>query len=205
MTSRSVTSTKKKSNGTPRNGARNASVPRSEGHRLLLEVPDSLATVARAAGVGKTSAHRWISGESVPEPEARRNLKKAYGIPVEAWDQAAQAPQAVASTDAPDETAPRAQLEVPTSSAVHFFDLMTEVRRNRLEAGLSPSERLKAIEREGALRSQYERARGADRTTEELIVREHPHWARFEETLMRVLSQHPAVMREVAEALEKIR
>lgn len=130
---------------------------------------------------------------------------RAYGIPVEAWDQAPHA-QAGEEPEAPaNENAPRAQLEVPSSSAVHFFDLMTEVRRNRIDGNLSASERLKAIEREGALRAQYERAKGADRATEALIVREHPHWARFEETAMRVLSKFPEVMREFAEAMDKLR
>jgi transcriptional regulator with XRE-family HTH domain len=207
MNGKSVTSSSKKSAGTPRNGHRNASLARSEGHRQLLGVPDSMATVARAGGVGKTSVHRWLSGESGPDAEARRNLKKAYKIPVESWDQAPR-PEPAVEPDrevSASDSAPHAQLEVPSSSAVHFLDLMTEVRRNRIEGGLSPSERLKAIEREGALRAQYERAKGSDRITEELIVREHPHWARFEETLIRALSKYPDAMREVAEALEKIR
>jgi hypothetical protein len=209
MSQKASTSSLKKSAGTDRNSERNVSaqsVPRSEGHRLLLAITDSMAVVARAAGAGKTSVHRWRSGER-PDESARRNLAKAYGIAVESWEQApAAVPVAQAANDiggaAMDAPAP---IDVPESSAAHFLDLMTQVRRDRINGNLSPSERLKALEREGALRAQYERAKAADRATEELIVREHPHWARFEEELMRVLSKYPDAMREVAEAMERVR
>lgn len=193
----------KKSTGTPRNTARDAVPPRSEGMRLLLAVKDSLAVISRAAGAGRTSVHRWLSGEGLPDEQARKKLCSAYAIPVDAWERSPSS-NAAESEPASDPVA-RSIVDVPSSSAMHFFDLMTEVKRTRIEGNLSSSEVLKAIEREGALRAQYERAKGADRATEELIVRDHPHWARFEEELMKVLSRHPDVMREVAEVMEKVR
>ncbi|HYG67928.1 MAG TPA: hypothetical protein VD838_09720 [Anaeromyxobacteraceae bacterium] len=198
----------KKSAGTGGNSAGN-SVPasaqlRSEGQRLLLALDDSLATVAKVACVGsRTTVKRWRDGSRQPESEQRRHLKRAYGIPLEAWD-CAPAKEDAKELDG-DEVDQGGALaaEVPASSAAHFLELMQEVRAARTGTNLAPLERLRAIEREGSLRTQYERARGADLAIEERIVREHPHWHRFEEVVLKALAPWPDAARAVVEAIEK--
>lgn len=179
----------------------------TEGQRLLLLVTDSLSVVGGVAGsVSRETVRRWRYGERVPEEGSRKCLKTAYGIPVEAWDQAPRPPAPELAPLGPaDDTEPPLTVEVPSSSADHFFSLMAEVRRNRAVGRLSSSERERSIEREGSLRAQYDRALAADKSTEALVVLEHPRWARFEEALMRSLSSFPEAMRQVKEALELLR
>lgn len=208
--SRAVPTSKAEKNaGTAGNGAGNGSGPafpiRTEGQRLLLACGDSVATVARAAGVGsKATVHRWKTGERIPEGEHRRNLKRAYGIPVEAWDCEPEAGDVdgVSEPEAPRSSVPVAE-KVPASSADHFLELMQEARAVRVSSkGISALERLRSIEREGALRTQYERARAGERASEGQIIQNHPNWSRFEEKLLKALLTYPDAARAVADVLE---
>jgi hypothetical protein len=194
-----TTPTSKKSNGTPRNGERNALTPRSEGHRLLIAVGDSRAAVARAAGSAKTSAHRWLSGFGLPEPDARKKLRQAYGIPIEAWEQAPRSPE---REHREPETEAEPEVDAPANSAAHFLELIRDIRRIKRE--LSPSEQLKAIKDEGALRSLYERALSQTAREWDRTIRESPQWQRFEDAIVRALSDFPEARAAVLDALERM-
>jgi len=193
----------KKSHGTRRDNARDGlggASHVSEGHRLLVGMKASVRVVARAAGAGKSSVQRWMSGEGVPEPDARRNLRSAYGIPIEAWDQP---PQRVHHDDAePAEAEPDApEVEPPTGAAEHFLELIRGFRRIR--PTLSPSEQLKALKEEGGLRKAYDDAVGKVAKDWDYFIRTE-QWERFENLLMHTLDKYPEAKAAVHEAFEKL-
>lgn len=163
-----------------------------------MEVGDSLGVVARAAGAGKTSVHRWFNGTGLPEQDARRKLRAAYGIPVEAWEQApARRKQELAIEPEEDVDA-----DVPANTAAHLLELMRDIRR--IKRGLSPSEQVKATKDEGSLRSQYERALDKVARDWDRVIRESPQWIAFTDALMRALDKHPDAKTDVLEVLERM-
>lgn len=166
---------------------------------MLMEVPDSLAVVARAAGAGRTSVHRWLAGTGLPESEARRKLRKAYEIPIESWEQSPRQPERVQE---PVDTDDELEVDAPANSAAHFLELIRDIRRIKRE--LSPSEQLKAIKDEGALRSLYERALSQTAREWDRTIRESPQWQRFEDAIVRALSDFPEARAAVLDALERM-
>lgn len=62
--------------------------PSTEGQRLLLDAPESLAVIAKAVGASKQAVSYWRRGDKLPGDSAREALRVTYGIPVDAWDRA---------------------------------------------------------------------------------------------------------------------
>lgn len=61
-------------------------VVKSEGQRLLMELPGSLATIAEEMGAKSPQVvHNWRNGYKVPNAAARAALQDVFGIPTRAW------------------------------------------------------------------------------------------------------------------------
>lgn len=58
---------------------------RSEGSRLLGALDVTQRDIARRVGAGRATVARWASGQCVPSGSNREALRRAFGIPVDAW------------------------------------------------------------------------------------------------------------------------
>lgn len=106
-------------------------------------------------------------------------------------------PSPVQSAPPPAPTAPGPR---PTSLD-QCLEVLDALREARSVPGLIAAERIKLADSEGrmlALRTRLER--DAERT-EDRLVREHPEWQRLKRLIVRVLSAHPAALKDLAAAL----
>ncbi len=61
---------------------------KTEGQRLLREVPESAGKIAAALGCSRPLVSYWRSGKKVPGGLHRQSLETHFGIPVTAWETA---------------------------------------------------------------------------------------------------------------------
>lgn len=183
---------------------------RSEGQRLLLEVPATSADIARGAAVTKWAACEWRRGTKSPGPVARAALWHAYGIPAHAW---ARVPMGTNAAPEPtnghaladDELTEQAAATTSSPSSLHDTDaLIAKLRRAASVKDLLPADIMKLADSEAKLLSLRHRMQRDQELLEDKIIREHPSWQRIRRTLAEVLAKHPLAAAEVAEALQRL-
>ena len=189
-----------------------AAAPRTEGQRLLLAVPGSLSTVARAIGCSKALAGYWRTGKKLPASVFRSKLAEVYGIGVESWGQTAAAETSVPSEygKAPMFNASRSSAR-PTETASHvanpaavaddvlarFDEMIADARSRRQSKTLLASEYARLIGTEARL--LRERA-----IAEREINRDHPEWQRWYKAVLDALHAHPKALADVVAALKRV-
>lgn len=175
---------------------------RTEGQRLLAEVPGSLARIARDLGVkSKQSILDWKSGNRVPTLAMRRKMFDAYGIPLRAWgvEPTAAKPQAKA------EVAPEVDNEetVTKTTLEHCVALLGVISKDRQQQGLLANERVKLADAEARILALRHRLESESQLSEDRFVREHPAWLRLKRTIVDALVPFPAAAQAVAEAIRR--
>ena len=169
---------------------------RSEGQRMLLHVSGSLAAIAEAIGSkSPQSVLDWRNGTRVPIAAARAQMEAVLGIPIEAWNRL---PATHESNPEPEEQAP------PLATLESCLELLAVIRRDRMVPNLLPGERAKLVDAEARILKLRADLEQRAELSEDRYVREHPGWIRARNEIARVLLQHPAAARAVAEALERL-
>lgn len=189
---------------------------RWEGQRQLLLVPGPLRLLASQVSpqCSPMTIQAWRWGTRRPHPQQRAQLYAAFGIPPAAWDlragETVEAPAPPAhSALAPAPTAPPPARDEPppaasTTSLQDVLRLLDNIRRDREQPGILPSEKTRLASAEGQvlrLRAQLE---SAAELSEDRYVREHPAWLRLKSVIASVLKDHPEAARAVATALERL-
>ena len=188
-----------------------AAAPRTEGQRLLLAVPGSLSTVARAIGCSKALAGYWRTGKKLPASVFRSKLAEVYGIGVEAWGQTA-VPETSAPSDygaapmlgvsrskgVPSEAAPHEATPAAVNDVLARFDeMISDARGRRQSKTLLASEYARLIGTEARL--LRERA-----IAEREINRDHPEWQRWWKAVLDALHAHPKALADVVAAVKRV-
>jgi len=164
---------------------------RSEGQRMLLEIPGSLSQIGKAVGATKQSIAQWRDGLYVPDDRYRRALASHFGIPFGAWG--AEEPDDDTDDDTDDDDEPDA------GSAMRDYDRLIKLLRKQLRptAKLTPRERAQltdAFSRALAQKTRLERDR---EMLEDRTIREHPKWQRLKSAIIEALLPFPAAARAV--------
>lgn len=180
-----------------------AVIVRTEGQRLLLEVPGTLAAIGKKIGGVKTpqSVLNWRTGVSIPGPEARARIQAAFSIPVIAW---ARLPTNQLAEDSDDDADGGEETELP-SSLGGVESLLRSIQRDRNQKGLLPGDRTKLVAAEARILKLRADLEMRAELSEDRYVREHPAWLRVRNELARVLGAFPEAARAVADALERMR
>lgn len=168
---------------------------RSEGQRLLLEVPASLSELARLTGCTKQAASQWRNGLKQPSSEVREVLEKTHGVPAWSWDYR---PHMRPSGG----TSARPALPEKASTLERVLALVEDTRRELEDPGLIASVRV-------ALRASHLRALTlCGRLETELVLEDpdavlhHPTWRRMRSVMLQALSAYPDAYAAVLAALE---
>lgn len=192
--------------------------PRTEGQRLLVDVPGSLADVAKELGVGRTTVSDWRRGAKSPGVKARAKLRKAYGIPTDAWDMASgSAPRWTArADDAPHlehvpGAPPACDDGAPLAATLAMIDAqLARLHRIQIEHGndLAHSEQVRlseTITKTLAQRGRLEKDKKViDREIERALVKSQPFYTRAINAVVDALKSYPDAALAVESALEAL-
>ncbi len=177
--------------------------PRTEGQRRLLEVPDSLSTIAERCGVGKTVVSYWRSGVKTPGPGPRGALRDAYGIDPGDWDlrpstgsTRPQSPTHRVQAPRPAPSGKPTTLEEVEEQLTHLYALQGQ--------DVEPSVAVRLADSVGKLLAIKARLERENELLEDKVVRSHPFWRRLKAAVLEALKRHPDAARDVAEALERV-
>lgn len=176
-------------------------VVRSQGQAMLLQVTGSLAAIGEEVGTSAQSVHEWRTGRKKPSAQARERIEEAFGIPRKAWAALPGASSSELATAAPAELVDES---APSSSLEHCRQLLDTIRRERMQAGLLPSERVKLATAEAQILALQARLEQAAELSEDRYVREHPTYHKLRSALVAALVPHPAAAQAVAAALAKL-
>lgn len=208
--------------------------PRTEGQRLLREIPDSLRVIAEKLGCSKPLVSQWRSGKKEPGSRFIKALHTEYGIPIDAWTRkagsAAETPRSAAETlqsapAAPIAPEPEPQLEPEPEPELepeeppsaprrrskklpqtleHINELLEKVRSERELPDIDHRTRAKLIDQESKLIAVKARLERDQELLEDRVIRKHPTWKKARSALLRVLRPHPQIAEDVIEALEAV-
>jgi len=181
-------------------------VVRSQGQAMLLQVTGSLAAIGLELSATAQSVHEWRIGRKKPSPAAATRIETAFGIPRRAWNVAPGADAALhsAAVAVTDVAAWEGVDEPPASTLEHCRQLLSTIRRERMQAGLLSSERVKLASAEAQILALQARLEQAAELSEDRYVREHPAYQRLRAALIAALVPHPAAAQAVAAALAKL-
>lgn len=175
----------------------------TEGQRLFLLVPGSLASVAERVGCSsKQTVANWRAGTKSPGPAMRSAIERAYGIPVSAWERPPESdarPAPPSRKESPLSGGERA----PAQTMDEVLDLLKFVRKQMDEAA-SVYDRAKWAREYSAALSLKHRLERSQELLEDAIVRRHPMWRRIKGALLKALERHPEALRDVADALAEV-
>lgn len=175
---------------------------RSDGQRLLMAVPLSLAKVAAAIGASKATVGDWRTGNKVPGPAFRAALEKAYGIPVASWGEA---PSGVPAADVPTKAPRRAEQPPAAPSTLQDVEtLLGSVKTALANDKLLSSERVRLTDSQTRLLSLKHKLERDQETQEDSLVRFNPHWLRIRTVLTETLAPFPDAARAVADKLKEL-
>lgn len=184
---------------------------RSEGQRLLLHIPGTLAVLAKRVGTTSQSVKEWRTGLAKPTRRMRAKVYSALGIPVGTWDER----PTVAATEPTVPGAAGVELPLPPpSTPISIEDtgttmdgclrLLATVRADMAAPTTLPSERVKLMAAEARILKFRAELESRVELSEDRYVNEHPAWVRVRNEIARVLAAYPEAARAVAEALERI-
>jgi transcriptional regulator with XRE-family HTH domain len=169
---------------------------RTEGQRMLLHVSGSLLNIGKAIGVkSPQTVLRWRNGDRIPTPEIRAKMQIAFGIPIQAWTKH----PATKETDPEPDVA-----TLPQTSLAECMELLTVIRKDRMQPNLLPGERSKLVDAEARILKLRADLEMRQELSEDRYVREHPGWLRVRNEISRTLMAFPEAARAVAEALERL-
>jgi transcriptional regulator with XRE-family HTH domain len=173
---------------------------RSEGQRMLLDVPGSLSQIGKAVGASKQSIAQWRDGLYVPDDRYRRALASHFGIPFSAWGAAEEPePELELDDDTDDE-----ELE-GTASALRDYERLIKLLRTQLKNGkLTPRERAQLTDAFSRALTQKTRLERDREMLEDRTIRDHPKWQRLKKAIIEALLPHPAAARDVEAAVQRI-
>ncbi len=181
-----------------------AVVIRSEGQRMLLAVTGTLAAIAEEIGCkSPQTVHAWKSGEKIPSASARAQMWTAFGIPQRAWS------VRPGGSLEPEPQHDPAQIELAKNAAApstldDCLALLTVIRRDRMQTGLMPSERVKLAGAEASILSLRARLEQAAEFAEARYVVQHPSWLKLKRAIVKALEPHPIAAKAVADAIATI-
>jgi transcriptional regulator with XRE-family HTH domain len=166
---------------------------------MFLHVTGSLAAIAKAISVkSPQSIADWRNGTKTPSPDYRAAIEGAFGIPARAWSL-----RAGTAADAPPGDAEPADPSAPPPSTLEdCLALLATIRRDRQQAGLMASERVKLADAEARILALRARLESATELSEDRYVRDHPSWRRLEDAIIAALEPHPAAAKAVRDAIE---
>jgi hypothetical protein len=175
-----------------------AAVIRSEGQRMLLAVVGTLEMIAQEIGCKSPQmVQAWRTGAKIPAPAARARMETAFGIPARAWS--------VRPGGSLDPEPPPA--EAPTSTPSTLEDclaLLTVIRRDRMQTGLLPSERVRLAGAEAQILNLRARLEQAAEFAEQRYVTQHPSWLKLKRAIVKALEPHPIAAKAVADVISKM-
>lgn len=191
---------------------------KSEGQRILLDVRDSTADVARAVNVSPGLVSDWRNGRKAPGFEMKQRLKNAYGILPVAWSVRPGSPvQSVAPVVepepvvGPERTSETTQVTLDTavirggtpSTLEDCLALLAVLRRDRGQQGLSPADRLRLTDAETRLLALRARLEAAQELAEDRYVHQHPGWQKLKRCIIGALEPFPEAAQAVLTALRQ--
>ena len=166
----------------------------------------SLGDIARAGGVSRTAAGKWRDGTAVPGDRARDNLRREFGIAVEAWDSApavsAPAPT-LGTTDTDVQPAESLEALLGGADAVRaavrvHLGRIEQLRRDAIKRG-SVEDAAAALELERRAIVEF----GASIVEEGIVG--SARWHEIRRAIVRAVSRYPDAARSIADELERIR
>lgn len=178
-------------------------VLRSEGQRMLLAVTGSLAAIAAECGAkSPESIAEWKTGAKQPSASARARIQTAFGIPQRAWSVR---PGGTLDPE-PEKLAQTVGAVAGVSSAApttldDCMALLAVIRRDRMQTGLMPSERVKLADAEARILGLRARLEDNERLAESRYVTGHPAWVKLKRAILRALERHPDAMQSVLDAI----
>lgn len=182
---------------------------RSEGQRLLMLVPGSLADIADVTRAkSRQSPLNWRNGVSIPDTGQRAALWGAYAIPALAWsqppiDSRAEPTPPVGGNGHPPPPAAPADTGPPPTTLESCLRLLGKIRQES-ERELLPGERVKLADTEARILTLRHKLELEASLSEDRIIREHPRWAHVRRAILGALVGHPAASKAVCDALAAI-
>jgi transcriptional regulator with XRE-family HTH domain len=171
---------------------------RSRGSVLLARTGKTQEELAARLGVSRSLVGHWLTGHRVPTKlEVRTALRKAFAIPVEAWDEPAEsalATQDTTTTWTADSVQARAQ------RLQSMIDAMTD----QLQQSATPAEFSKFCRSITPALTHLGRLTGETLSIDESRIVRLPAWRRIEEALVRALAPWPDAMRAAGEELRRL-
>lgn len=174
---------------------------------MLLCVTGSLNAIAAELGCkSPQSVLNWRTGVKMPSAAVRERMWTAFAIPVRAWSTRPGGALDDDETNAPSalEVAQVAAGAGSPSTLEDCMALLAVIRRDRMQQGLMPSERVKLADAEARILGLRARLEQAAEFAESRYVHEHPAWIRLKRAILAALEQHPAAAVAVANAIKNL-
>lgn len=170
----------------------------TEGQRLFAALTDPPSEIAAKLHVAKSMVSHWRSGLRRPSPAWRAIIERAYEIPADAWGLA---PKSASTRESDD-----ADAMLPTTSTLAAVDEQLARLKRQVDHSddLPPMDRHQLEQRYHSLLRLRQRIEEAHELLEDRVVREHPAWRRARAAMLGALKKHPAALRDVVEALERV-
>jgi hypothetical protein len=185
---------------------------RSEGQRRFLALDERPSEIAARLHVAAPLVTMWRSGVRRPSPAWRSAIERAYGIAPSAWDLA---PGAESRPPAESRGVGADELELEldeddSDSGSTLAEVDAQLRRLKRQVLNADADGLLANDRHqleqrylGMLRLRV-KIEESNELLEDRVVREHPAWRRTRAALLGALKNHPAALRDVLDALERL-
>lgn len=180
---------------------------------LLARTAKTQVQIAARIGCSQAVVAYWLSGARKPSPEYRMPLKRAYRIPIEAWDQIIAKPTAVKKSAPPAPASP----PEPEADAASIAEFSVRARALRLDAtiqakleliehdsSVTPLEWFKCVQTALAQLERLGKLTGQTQEVNEAKILRLPAWSRIQEALIRVLADWPDALRKVGEELQRM-
>ena len=178
----------------------------------LAAIDKSHADVSRELGVARATVGHWRSGKARPRQAAREKLRAAYGIAVDAWDQAL---DAAGEDDAPKsrDAAPRGTLPAPEvppypecppspTPLQHARWSLACIAHDMQHRALPFSAVTKLRGEESRVLGLVAKLQQAEELSEDRYVREHAAWLELKRAILAALAPYPEASQAVLEAIK---
>lgn len=180
-----------------------ATVIRSEGQRLLLDIPGTLLAIARQLGSNAPqTVLNWREGTTRPGERMRAQLYAVFGIPPDAWTRKPTGGVRPVGQVTPG--AAGAPGGPPPSTLDDVLLLLDLARFDVAQPNLVAAERSRLLLATSRLLAQREQLERAAELAEDRYVREHPAWHRLRAAIVRALVPYPAAAKAVLDALAEL-